>query len=342
MRGKRCTWVLIAFLALAFAALAPGISWAKGPIEWRCDTPIPDWRQTAKDYMAWADRVNIDAKGDLIMTVYPGGALGFNMRDILRILKTGMVQASLTAPYYLIRDAAPLGLLTVQGTFKDRKDYLKVEKALQEVKTKIYAKWNVIHLGQFCADDSIVCLWTNKPVKTLEDMKGMKIRCWDKFQGKALTATGVGISTPTIAQAEMYMAMKTGVVDGVIYPPKAGKGLALAEIAKYATVLYPYADCGADLLVAQKAWDSLSPELREILVKETREWEAKGNRDYLDAVADEKAGRAYCDANGVTFSWLPEPERARITQAAFKVWKEETDHIGASWVYEKLSGALAR
>ena len=358
MKSKRALVIIIVSLALIIAALplvsacakpeAPAPAPAPTPaplekvIEWRCDTIIQEWRAVTKDYMAWADRITTRSDGQLVMTVYPGGALGFNMADVLRVLKAGTVEASMTSPHYLIRDAAPLGLLVVQGIFKERKDYLKQVEAMREVKTKIYADWDVVFLGQFPADDSIIGLWSNKPVNSLEDMRGMKIRCFDKYQGMALIETGAGISTPTIPMADMYMAMKTGVVDGVLFPPSAGKGLGLADISKYCTVLYPYADDGMDLIVSKTAWDTLSPELQEIVLEAARWWEQYAIDNYLDAEADEKLGREYCEANDMTFTWLPEAERAKIREAAFKVWKEETEKIGgdATWAYEKLFTSL--
>lgn len=341
MKKKSICLAIIISLALLITTFSLGTSWAKDTIKWRCDTPVPEWRACVKDYMAWADRIKTRSNGKLVMTVYPGGALGFNMADVLRVLKAGTVEASMTAPFYLIRDAAPMGLLTVQGIYNERQDYLKMVDTLREVKTKIYSKWKIVHLGQSCADDSIVCLWTNKPIKTLEDMRGMKIRCWDKYQGISLRETGVGISTPTIAQADMYMAMKTGVVDGVLYPPKAGKGFGLADITKYATVLYPYADMGVDLIASKVAWDKLSPDLQEIVLEATKWWEQHAIDMYLNYEIDE-AGIKYCKENNVTFTWLPEAERAKISKAAFRVWKKETEKIGASWVYERLSAALAK
>jgi TRAP-type C4-dicarboxylate transport system substrate-binding protein len=75
-------------------------------------------------------------------------------------------------------------------------------------------------------------LMTTKPVRTLEDLKGLQIRASGANVDtlKLLGAVPVGITI-----AETYDSMSKGVVDGAILPAEPLKAFKLGEVTKYVT-----------------------------------------------------------------------------------------------------------
>jgi TRAP-type C4-dicarboxylate transport system substrate-binding protein len=75
---------------------------------------------------------------------------------------------------------------------------------------------------------------TSKPVKSIEDLKGMKIRSPSAETSEWLEALG---ATPvSMPMNENFEALERGVVDGTIAPWEAVKTWGLDEVIKYATI----------------------------------------------------------------------------------------------------------
>ena len=76
-------------------------------------------------------------------------------------------------------------------------------------------------------------VFSNKPVRTLQDAKGLKIRAGGGLHAKANEALGfVPISMPA---AEMYPAMQRGLIDAVSLSDAAGAIFKAQELAKFRT-----------------------------------------------------------------------------------------------------------
>ncbi len=73
---------------------------------------------------------------------------------------------------------------------------------------------------------------TKKPVKKMEDLKGMKIRCTGT---SAKVASALGATPVAMAQTETYDALEKGVVDGLLSPLEALKGWKFVEVTKCTT-----------------------------------------------------------------------------------------------------------
>ncbi|MDE0212883.1 MAG: TRAP transporter substrate-binding protein DctP, partial [Deltaproteobacteria bacterium] len=102
----------------------------------------------------------------------------------------------------------------------------------------------------------------NKAVRTLDDVKGMKIRTPSKLQGDIIKALG---ATPVaMPVTRMYNALKTGVVDGLMVAPSVIRSFKIGEVAKYYTV-GPFANTAFFLAMNKKSYDGLSAEHKKIV-----------------------------------------------------------------------------
>ncbi len=77
-------------------------------------------------------------------------------------------------------------------------------------------------------------LWTKKPVKTLEDVKGMRIRSPGGFQTNYIKA--IGAEPIFMPLGDVYLAMETGTVDGLVTCPPLVISGRLYEVAKHGVV----------------------------------------------------------------------------------------------------------
>jgi len=135
-----------------------------------------------------------------------------------------------------------------------------------------------------------------RPIKTVEDMKGLKIRT---LPGEAwlLTFRALGTNPTPIDINELYQALQQGVVDGQENPYDNMLVRRFGEVQKYLSNTGHFFDWSG-YMVNKQAFDSLSTaqqaavkEAVAIAVKRQREISAKENATARDALV--KAGMQY-------------------------------------------------
>ncbi len=150
-------------------------------------------------------------------------------------------------------------------------------------------------------------LHTKRPVRRLEDLRGMKVRCLGGNAAKVLKALGaVPIVIPT---SDTYDALRKGIVDGVIAAWDSLETLKWGEILSYTTVS-GYAEVGAPgfVVMNKTKWESLPAGLQNIMDQMSDEYAEK-----LSRLWDEK------------------------DQNTIKKWKTK-NHVSTDLLLEKLSG----
>ena len=113
----------------------------------------------------------------------------------------------------------------------------------------------------------------DRVVRTLEDLKGLKIRSTGTSAQmvKALGGTPVPMPMP-----ESYPSLQKGVVDGCANPLETNKGWKLGEVVDYVSLAYPVAYTTAFFIVMNKArWNALDPKDQKVIQAINKEWAAK-------------------------------------------------------------------
>jgi TRAP-type C4-dicarboxylate transport system substrate-binding protein len=117
---------------------------------------------------------------------------------------------------------------------------------------------------------------TKKPVKTIEDLKGMKIRTTG-LGTKIVTALG---ATPVaMPMGETYDALSKGVVDGSTAPIASLEGFKWGEVVKYTTENFGSAFTTVFFVVMNKnTWNSLRPDDQKVIESVNEEWIDKSGK----------------------------------------------------------------
>ena len=124
-------------------------------------------------------------------------------------------------------------------------------------------------------------LTTKKPVKTLDDLKGMKVRVPETDLYVKMVQSWGAAATPMNIN-ELYMALQTGTVDGQENPLPTFEAQKFYEVVKNIT-LTNHIICPSMMFVNLDTWNSLSKKDQEVVqaaVKNAIEWE---NQAVLDA-----------------------------------------------------------
>lgn len=157
----------------------------------------------------------------------------------------------------------------------------------------------------------------SKPVKTPADLKGMKIRTIsapvmvDTINALGATATPMGFG-------DLYLGMKSGIVDGAENAPDAIWYAKHYEVAKYFTLTNHFRT--PVVVVMNKAkFESLSPEYKEIVMataRETQDWAGALYSKVSEALMTslKKAGMTIVEADEEAFRKAVEPVYAKHGQ----------------------------
>ena len=176
----------------------------------------------------WAKAVEADSGGTLKIELFYGGTLGgFPVtydRVIDGVADVGFILTSMAGGKLKQQDVASLAYETDTST----------EAAV--------ALWNLFEKGVTAPEFSQVkplgiwvfpnaALHSNKPVKTLDDVKGLKIIAGNLSAAKIATALG---GTPvTFRPDQAYQAVSRGTVDAVLMPFTGMAVFKVNEVTKY-------------------------------------------------------------------------------------------------------------
>ena len=155
---------------------------------------------------------------------------------------------------------------------------------------------------------------TSKPIRTPNDLKGMKIRTIaspvmvDTINALGATATPMGFG-------DLYLGLKSGVVDGAENAPDAIWYSKQHEVAKYFSVTNHFRT--PVVVVMNKAkFDALPAEYQEIVMssaRETQDWAGSLYSQVSDALMSSlrKAGMTIIEADEPAFRKAIEPVYAK-------------------------------
>src|SRR5690606_15030804 len=129
----------------------------------------------------------------------------------------------------------------------------------------------------------------DKPVKSIEDLKGMKIRSPSPETSEWLEALG---ATPvSMPMNENFEALERGVVDGTIAPWEAVKTWGLDEVINYATVGNFYSTT-MFVVMNEGLWNDLSEEDQATIKELTSERMVNKTGELFDQLAQEAVAQA--------------------------------------------------
>ena len=190
-------------------------------------------------------------------------------RDIPEALRDGLVNAGVVFPPYYPSKFP----LASAGTLLMQAKNLAITPAVVTELLTTYGpvkaemdKWNLKVL--YCSPASAPTTFSNRPIKSLADFKGLKIRALG-FNG--LVYKPVGATTVNIPLAEMYEALQRGTVDGEQCGLHVWWGYGHQEVAKY-WLSDELGQLGATMhCVSNDLWNKLTPQQQKIFDEVSQE-----------------------------------------------------------------------
>lgn len=307
---KKKTFVLMTTLVIGFCfVIAAGPAQAK-MYKWRLTTV---WPKGLKNIIApdfrFCELTKKMSKGELDITLYASGEL-CKATEVIDMVSSGTVECGVDWPNYWSGRNTAFDLLGSNSVTFCAEDYLlwDYQGGGIELAQELYGKFNCIWFPHYMSQMESG-IRTNKPIRSLDDLKGMKIRLAGLLPGQILKELG---GTPvSISVAELYEALRRGTLDGAEYScPINDKDFHIEEITKYwCTPGWHQTSSQHGILINKKAWDSLPDHLKQIVKSAAMDchlW-AFTNMAYKDALATE-----YFKEKGIIVTKLSDEELRKI------------------------------
>jgi len=252
--------------------------------------------------------------GKMTMQLFPGSQLG-GMREHYEACQLGAINMVYVAASAAAKFVPEIGVLDLPFLFPTEYDkaWKIIDGKLTDLLAEKLEEQNFKLLG--IAPYGFKVLTTSKrQVKTLADLKGMKIRIMPSKTLEMTYKAWGAVPTP-IEFSELYVALQQGVVDGEENGLTVIKAQRFYEVQDYLTVSKHALFVG--LLVANNNWfNNLPPEEQEIVLKA-----ANANIEQQRKFVAEEDERIieFLGNNGMEVYRLPEEEVAKFKEASIPV-----------------------
>ncbi len=204
--------------------------------------------------------------GDIAVEVYPNGQLGKD-NEVIQQVRDGIVESTISSAGGVAGHYPLVGVFDMPFAFpniavSDRvmdlhSDFGKKFSADLEAKTGTKVLGLLDSGGFFAFTNS------KKPIETVEDMEGLRIRTMTLPTHQAMVNSLGGQATP-LPWAEVYTALQTGVADGQMNPIPIIAFAKFDEVQKYLSitnhVITPYV-----WMMNGAFYEGLSPEHQAII-----------------------------------------------------------------------------
>jgi TRAP-type C4-dicarboxylate transport system substrate-binding protein len=262
MSTSRRTFLQASLAAGATASLPWHSAQAQAAVELKLHSFVPPTHSIWVDPLTpWTKEVEKRSGGKMTVRMFPSMQLGGKPPELYRQMVQGISDIVFTLPGYTASDFPMMSLTELPGTATSAEDGTR----------KLWANFDRFFAKEYEAA-KVLMLWNSdtagimsraKPVRTMEDMKGMRIRTPSRAQSAQLTALG---ATPVdMPVTQIYNALERGVIDATMIPLSAMLDFKLLEVVKYLTVDAPLGRSPFLVAMSRKRYEGLTPDLKKIV-----------------------------------------------------------------------------
>jgi TRAP-type C4-dicarboxylate transport system substrate-binding protein len=265
----RKTVHIVVVLAVLSLSLIPVYATAAEKITLKFVDPWKPTQYTVLKYVELFKEIGRRSQGRLEI-IRAGGSEIIPGRDQLTVCGKGGIDLIVANPNYfagVVPEGIILGLPVVDWDFQN---LLKLTDGVADDLAEIYLKKaNVRVVSGFLSAGGMYILSKTRPVSSVDDLKGLKVRTYGGYDAKVLEALG---ATPTrVASPEIYTAAERGTIDGGGRPAQAVLDWREYEVWKYMTKT-PYSYYVAGLIMFNvDIFNKLPGDLQKLIVDTCKE-----------------------------------------------------------------------
>ncbi len=313
---------------LALAAVAAGNATAADDypeMTFRYATGFPEAVYMNNPAKWFAEQLEERSGGKIKIRMYFGGTLG-KSNEILDLVAKGAVDmGSIVQGYFT--SALPFAAMTnsLPMTFFDGEAAMRAAMKMdQENADQIaeYERNNIIPLvNRFLPNYKLIC---TKPVKTVADLEGLKIRTFGNYMPKMFAA--VKATPVNVLPVEMYEALKRGSMDCSYLTYPFFVVFKLYEVAPYVIDIKLGGINAYWLAMNRQKFESLPENVQKLLVQTGRDATEWGVKDTYEVT--EKSLAELTEAGATVVKFEEQQKLEEVVPDMIEEWIAEMAKIG--------------
>lgn len=254
----------------------------------------PVYKSIAKPF--WA-KIKKDSDGQITSDVLTNDQLGLKGGEVFRTMKKGLFDWTTNVISHAAGDDPRNEALDLAGIAQTIPEVHRMANAYEPTLAAFFKKRYNLHIVDVWPIGPVVA-WCNAPVTSVADLKGKKVRAFNRTMADFLH--GIGAVPVSMSFGDMVTGLQRGTVDCAITAPRSGLKAGLGEVTTHMLKLALGWAFVADAW-SEKTWNKLDKPTQKFL---TNEYAALNKRIYADVNSQTEdayrclAGKKPCNSPG--------------------------------------------
>lgn len=292
------------------------------------------------------DQVNALSGGKIKIRYFPSNELG-SAKDMVTIASSGIANIVAASPPYVaslmpLSNAFDLPVILPNADV-GTKAYNEIANNPDSVIAKRDYQANHLHFLYGVTLPLYQFITVKKPIKSLADIKGMRIRSGGGAEDLVVRALG-GVPV-FMTRSEDYEAFQRGALDGGVFNLPSVHVNKVDEVTHYSTTNANVTSFVYAVEISDRTWNSLNPATQKVISKAAA---AAAHSLESNMVRDNEKAIALLKKEGMKFTTLSASDKAEMTKLLKPVWSRWEDDMnsrgvhGAAAAIKEIQAAVAK
>jgi TRAP-type C4-dicarboxylate transport system substrate-binding protein len=226
----------------------------------------------------FVDAVNAAGAGVVEIEVFFGGALGKAPAQQPRLVREGLADLAYIIPGYTAEQFPDNAVIELPGLFRNQQEASLAFTAMIKA-SALRGYDDFIVITAFTAEPHSI--HTRRPVASLDDLKGLKIRANNPTE--AATFDKLGMQAIVMPVNQIADALGSGAIDGAAIPPAMLAEFGVGRLATYHYMIH--ADAPSLALVMSRAkFEALPKPAQDIIRRYSGAWSVEQSNQFFEGV----------------------------------------------------------
>jgi TRAP-type C4-dicarboxylate transport system substrate-binding protein len=271
--------------------------------------------------------------GQVKFKIYPGGVQG-DEKAVLRKIRLGQLHSAGFTGVGLGEILPEERILDSPFLFRNYEEVDYITNLLWDEFSQKFEHVGYVLLGW--TEVGFVYVYAQKPIRSLEDLKGTKMWMWEGDPIAEATFKALKVNAIPLSVTDVLTSLQTNLIEAVYTSP-----LACVTLQWYTRVKYmmdvPLADAAGAVLISKRMFNKLPAEYQKILLEKGREYMSKlvklSRRDNAEAIQLMKE-------NGIQIVKVPEENLRAFYKAGEEARRSLVGKLYSQELLQRVENAL--
>jgi TRAP-type C4-dicarboxylate transport system substrate-binding protein len=265
---------------LSLAGVIGGTAGAQAPTRWDVSMPWGPSEFHTVNAGRFATAVREATNGAVQMTIHAGGSLGVRANETVRAVGDGVVPMAEMAGFQNVGDVPMLGIESIPFLIASYDELATMHALVRPAwERELERRGNIV---LYVVPWPMQCMYFKKPINTAADLRGIRMRTYDRVTAEMVTR--LGMVPQQLTNPDVVPALASGRVDAVMTSGTTAVAQRYWEFLKH-TYVTNHLWASNLMVVNRDAWSRLPQGTRDAIMQIAKRMEpefwnvSKGEHD---------------------------------------------------------------